>query len=263
MGKPKIRLNPQVDSLRSRVLLHKALNLLLFCAMLLPPREYRGRGRRPYDYRIVLVVSILRHLLRKRYADYETEMRTDKRIMELLSINKLPCKSCLNYYDIKVFTLPLMAKFNRALIANFAISRHRANDSPFLRVLLAPFRKLGIILADKGYSNKTNALFVEKKDGAFFSPFKSNAKPKGFNYWNKLRQMWRAFSSICTGIYNKRSRVEAVFSALKRKYGDQLYARKWYSRRREMAMRLSAYNVRIICAIQIAREKQVPLWVRA
>ena len=316
MGKPKIRLNPQVDSLRSRVLLHKALNLLLFCAMLLPPREYRGRGRRPYDYRIVLVVSILRHLLRKRYADYETEMRTDKRIMELLSINKLPCKSCLNYYDIKVFTLPLMAKFNRALIAdwvnasldfildasgirlvgrsiwfcirtkkrirrkdcdkvhiaiclhtmliaNFAISRHRANDSPFLRVLLAPFKKLGLILADKGYSNKKSALFVEKKDGAFFSPFKSNAKPKGFNYWNKLRQMWRAFSSICTGIYNKRSRVEAVFSALKRKYGDQLYARKWYSRRREMAMRFIAYNVRIICAIQIAREKQVPLWVRA
>jgi len=64
-------------------------------------------------------------------------------------------------------------------------------------------------------------------------------------------------------IYYQRNKVEAVFSALKRRYGDQLYCRKWYTRRREMAMRFIAYNVRIIIGIQIAREKNIPLWVRA
>ena len=54
-----------------------------------------------------------------------------------------------------------------------------------------------------------------------------------------------------------------MFSALKKRYGDQLYSQRWYMRRREMAMRFIAYNVRIIIGIQIAREKGIPLWVRA
>ena len=316
MGKPNIRLNPQVDSIRNRVLLEKALKLVFSCAMLLPESPYQGRGRIPYDYRIVLVLSIFRILLRKRYADYETEMRNDIRLMNMLGIKSLPCKSTLNNYDLYVFTLGFLAKFNRKLIAvwikkpidllldasgirlvgrsiwfcirtkkrirrkdcdkvhiavslsnllivNFSITNSRKNDSPLLRVLLKPFKVLGLVLADKGYSNKTNALFVSKKAGAFFSPFKKNACPSGFNVWNYIYRLWNIFESLCRGIYNQRNKVEIVFSALKRKYGDQLYGKKWFSRRREMAMRFIAYNIRIIIGIQIAREKQVPLWVRA
>ncbi|MBS3137186.1 transposase [Candidatus Woesearchaeota archaeon] len=75
--------------------------------------------------------------------------------------------------------------------------------------------------------------------------------------------MWLTFPSICKGIYGQRNKVEAVFSALKKRYGDQLYSKKWFMQRREMAMRFIAYNIRIIVAIQIAREKKIPLWVRA
>lgn len=316
MGKPNIRLNPQVDSIRNRVLLDKAFELVFSCALLLPTFPYKGKGRKPYDYRIVLVLSIFRVLLRKRYADYETEMRTDKRLLEMLGTHKLPCKSTINNYDQHIFTLGLLSEFNRRLIdawvkkpidllldasgirlvgrsiwfcirtkksirrkdcdkihiavslcslliANFSITNHRRNDSPFLRVLLKPFKILGLIITDKGYSNKTNALFVGKKAGAFFSPFKINACPTGLNNWSYLHELWKVFGSLCRGIYNQRNKVEAVFSALKRRYGDQLYARKWYTRRREMALRFIAYNIRIVVGIQIAREKQVPLWVRA
>ncbi|MFH1915932.1 MAG: hypothetical protein ABIJ21_01590, partial [Nanoarchaeota archaeon] len=62
MGKPNIRLNPQIDSIRNRVLLEKALRVLLSCALILPAMTHTGRGRKPYDYRIVLVLSILRVL---------------------------------------------------------------------------------------------------------------------------------------------------------------------------------------------------------
>ncbi len=72
--------------------------------------------------------------------------------------------------------------------------------------------------------------------------------------------LWENYPSLCKPIYNQRSKVEAVFSALKKRYGDQLYATKWFMRRREMAMRFIAYNVRIIIGIQIAREKNIPLW---
>jgi len=315
MGKPLIRLNPQIDSIRNRVLLEKAVKLLLSCVLLFPQAKYCGKGRRRYDYRIILLLSILRILLRKRYADYESQLRTDVRIQSILGIDKLPCKSTLNNYDLKVFTMKMLYELNKKiigfwikkpvdlaldasgirlvgksiwfsirtkqkirkkdcdkvhiatslcslLITDFAITNSRKNDSPFLRLLLKGYKKLGLILADKGYSNRTNALFVSKKEGAFFSPFKSNANAKGLDIWAHLKRVWEIFPTICQRIYNRRSVVEAVFSALKRKYGDRLYHYKWYMRRREMAMRFIAYNIRVIISIQIAREKNINLWVK-
>ncbi len=316
MGKPKIRLNPQIDSIRNRVLLQKGTEILLSIALLLPPPpKKQGRGRNPYDYRVVLVLCIVRILLRKKYADYESEMRFDKRLIEMLKTPKLPCKSTVNNYAFG-FKLSFLSNFNKRLIdewvkkpidflldssgirlvgrsiwfcirtkkkilrkecdkihiavslcslliANFKISNSKRNDSPFLRKLLKPFRFVGLVIADKGYSNKTNAKYVAKKQGAFFSPFKKNAEPSGLNIWNSIYKLWHTFSSLCQAIYNHRNKVEAVFSALKNRYGDQLFSKKWFMRRREMAMRFIAYNVRVIIAIQIAREKNVPLWVRA
>ena len=316
MGEPNIRLNPQIDSIRNRVLLERAVKLLLSIALMLPaPKKRSGKGRRPYDYRIVLVLCILRILLRKRYSDYESEMRFDKRLMDMLKIDKLPSKTTLNDYSLS-FSLKLLSSLNlrliepwikkpvdllldasgirlvgrsvwfcirtkqmirkkdcdkihiavslcSLLIANFRISNSKRNDSPFMRKLLKPFEKLGLILVDMGYSGKKNAEYVANKKGAFFSPFKKNACPKGLNPWAYMYRMWSAFSTICESIYHHRNKVEAVFSALKRRYGDQLYSKKWYGRRREMAMRFIAYNVRIIIGIHIAREKNIPLWVRA
>ena len=88
MGKPNIRLNPQIESIRNRVLLDKATKLLLSLSLLLPKPNSKGRGRRPYDYRIVFVLCVLRVLLRNTYADYETVMRTDKRLMKMLNVKK-------------------------------------------------------------------------------------------------------------------------------------------------------------------------------
>ncbi len=295
--------------------MEKATEFLLSIALLLPPRLQQGRGRRAYDYRLVLVICILRILLRKKYADYETEMRFDKRLMEMLKLDMLPCKSTVNNYAFQ-FSLGFLSEFNRKLIdawikkpidllldasgirlvgrsiwfcirtrkkilkkdcdkihiavslcslliANFKISNSRRNDSPFLKKLLEPFGILGLVIVDKGYSGKKNAELVANKKGAFFSPFKKNACPSGFSVWKSLFNLWKNFYSICEGIYHQRSKVEAVFSALKNRYGDELYSKKWFMRRREMAMRFIAYNVRIIVGIGIAREKNIPLWVRA
>lgn len=317
MGKPLIRLNPQIDSIRSRVLLKRAVRLLLSCVLLLPQVDAcKSKGRPRYDYRIVLLLSILRNLLRKRYSDYETHLRTDKRVLEILGLSRLPCKSTLNNYELKVFTMETLYKLNKKvidfwvkkpvdlaldvsgirlvgrsiwfnirtkqkirrkdcdkvhiatslcslLITNFAITISKRNDSPFLRKMLKGYKRLGLVLVDKGYSNKINALFVCNKNGAFFSPFKSNANPKDLDVWANLQKLWRTFPTICQRIYNKRNVVEAIFSALKRKYGDQLYHRKWYMRRKEMAMRFIAYNIRVIVSIQIAREKNINLWTKA
>ena len=43
-------------------------------------------------------------------------MRTDLRLLDVLKIEKLPCKSTLNNYDLRVFTLGFLSKFNKYLI---------------------------------------------------------------------------------------------------------------------------------------------------
>ena len=316
MGKPNIRLNPQIDSIRNRVLLERGVAILLSVAMLLPaPVERKGKGRRPYDYRLVFVLCLLRILLRKKYADYESEMRFDKRLMDMLKLTKLPCKSTVHNYSFK-YSLSFLTAFNKRLIeawikkpadllidasgirlvgrsiwfcirtkqkirkkdcdkihiavslcslliAEFRITNAKRHDSPFLKKLLQRFKQLGLVIVDKGYSGKKNAEFVAKRNGAFFCPFKKNANPSGLNTWAYLYKLWSVFPTVCESIYHQRSKVEAVFSALKNRYGDQLYCTKWYMRRREMAMRFIAYNVRIIIGIQISRERNIPLWVRA
>ncbi len=316
MGKPKLRLNPQIESIRNRILLERAVKILLSIALMFPaPKEKKGKGRRPYDYRLVMVLCILRILLRKRYSDYESEIRFDKRVIDMIGINNLPCKSTVNNYNSKI-NLKLLSEFNKKLIgewvkkpldllldasgirlvgrsvwfsiktkqkilkkdcdkihiavtncslliANFRITNSKKNDSPFLRKLLEPFKRLGLVIADRGYSGKKNATFVSDRQGAFFCPFKKNARPTALNIWGNLHKLWLVFPTICEAIYRHRNKVEAVFSALKKRYGDQLYSKKCHMRRREMAMRFIAYNVRIIIGIQIAREKNIPLWVKA
>jgi hypothetical protein len=105
------------------------------------------------------------------------------------------------------------------LIINFKITKWKKGDSPFLKKLIKPFNQIGKIIADMAYSGKKNANYVAKKKGAFFSPFKRNADPKGLNTWSYLYKLWNIFPSLCKAIYNQRSRVETVFSILKEKLG--------------------------------------------
>ena len=95
MGEPITRLNPQVESQVQKILFVQAIELILKIVMILPEDNSVKPGPRPYDYRVVLSLCIFRILLRKTYADYEIEMRTDQRICKILGLQILPGKSTL------------------------------------------------------------------------------------------------------------------------------------------------------------------------
>ena len=63
-------------------------------------------------------------------------------------------------------------------------------------------------------------------------------------------------------IYHQRSRIECVFSDLKRRYGDRLYCRSAIMRRKEMALRFIAYNLKLLICYQYAKKNNLSLWVR-
>jgi hypothetical protein len=317
MGEPITRLNPQVESSIQRSLLEDAVKLLLSIAFLFPERTYLKRGQQPYDYRKLMALCILRILLRKTYADYEIEMRTDCRICSLLELKILPGKSTLQRYT-DLLTMTNLWEFNRLLLKDFLqsklnlaldasgmrivgrsiwyclrikkeisrrefdkvhiaigldvlfvfnwrISDGKRHDSPFFRLLLAPISILGLVVADLGYSSRANVQLVANKNGACFIPFKSNAtgKSKSKPAWKMLFWIWSKFKTIFDGLYHQRSKVESVFHALKERYGEELYCKSKEMRRKEMALRFVAYNLRLFIYWKFAMESGLNLYVRA
>lgn len=317
MGKPNIRLNPTVESRCERILHESSARILLKTALLLPTIEHTKRGQRPYDYRVVLVLCILRILFRKTYKDYEIEMRNDPRLCAIFELRILPSRSTIQR-GLDMFGMGILREFNHSLvkpyirehanvlldasgirivgrsvwysirvkkqisrrecdkvhiatcndqmlILNWFITNRKKNDCPFFTRLLNIFDKLGLVIADPAYLSRKNVQYATDKGGAVFIWLKKNVTPKAKNSfaWKSLIKLYRAFPSLFKGVYNQRSKVEAIFSALKRRYADQLYSRKWYLRRREMALRFIAYNLKIIIYMKYAKENRLNCWVRA
>ena len=316
MGEPQYRLNPKVESSVQKILLTKATQLLLSLVMLLPFQEHNKQGTKPYDYRVVIALCILRILLRKTYADYEIEMRADKRICRILGLQILPGKSTIQR-GMKMLSMKLLYKINFLMLAeiisskidmiidssgiriigrsiwycirikkeihkrdcdkthiavssrfmfitNWKITKFKKNDCPFFRILLAPFRRLGTVSADKGYLSRANFQFVADRGGEAFIPFKKGSTPKAKSSpaWKAAFYFWKTLNGIYMSIYHQRSRIEAVFSALKKRYGDKLYCKKVGMRRKEMALRFLAYNLKILICYLYAKEKNLHLWIR-
>ncbi|MBU0976588.1 transposase [Patescibacteria group bacterium] len=151
------------------------------------------------------------------------------------------------------------------LIHNWRISNGKRHECPFLISLLNPFRRLGLVLADAGYSSRKNLQYIVDKCGAPFIKFSKNATAKSKNYpaWKLQHYFYTTMRYVWDRIYAKRNRIENVFSVIKGVWGDSLHSHKKRRRMRELMLRLLAYNVRQIMYIQYSRENNLPLWVRA
>lgn len=316
MGESITRLNPQVESAIQRIFLTRAMDLILRIVMILPKRIDSSRGPKPYDYRKIIGLCILRILLKKTYSDYEIEMRGDIRICNAFGFEILPGKSTIQRQmtKLKMCVLRslnhfLLAKWKKRklnlsidasgirilgrsiwyslrikrdisrrecdkihlatcndtmLIMNWYMTKGNKGDCPFFSRLLAPFRYLGVVLADKGYLSRKNFQYVEDKGGSAFIPFKENStsRPRSKPAWKRAFSIWNTMKSLYQGVYNQRSRVECVFSVLKKRWGDQLYSKDSYHRRREMAIRFICYNIKLAICLEYALENNLPLWVR-
>lgn len=317
MGEPILRLNPKIESRTKKDFLVLAIKLILSVVMLLNEKEYKKRGKKPYDYRIILGLNILRVLFCKNYSDYEIEMRGDVRFCKAFNMSVLPGKSTLQR-GMSLISPKLLREFNFILLSDFVkmklnllvdasgisiigksiwfclrlkqrltkkdcdkihivacsdvlfvmnwrITKGKKHDCPFFTILLKPFKILGIILSDKGYLSRKNFQFVYDKKGALFAPFKINstASPKSHPAWKFAFNLWKKFNISYMNIYHQRSKIEAIFHALKERYGDKLYGKSARARRKEMAFRFIAYNMRLLIYFRYANENKINLWVRA
>jgi hypothetical protein len=128
--------------------------------------------------------------------------------------------------------------------------RNDTIDFPFvLRDL-----KCGYVVADRGYDSKKNRRFVLKQMKSHPEiPYRSISPVYRFSGGAKLE--------FHKEIYHQRSKVENVFSVIKRKYGSFILSKSFESQKKELIFRLIAYNVdrKLIISAVVLRVSSEPV----
>ena len=122
---------------------------------------------------------------------------------------------------------------DKQTILAYHIRRKLRNDTIDFKELL---RELDIdyVVADKGYDSKENRAYVlYKKQALPIIPVRNHR-----NFYGYLRGLRKIDGSR----YHQRSKVETVFSVLKRKYGSVLRSRSFAGQQVELVCKLVAYN---------------------
>jgi len=104
---------------------------------------------------------------------------------------------------------------------------------------------------------------VADKGGEPFLRFKVNAtaKAKGYPAWQISFRAYTDNPDEWMDEYHIRSMVEAVFSSLKRCFGPDIKSIKGWLKRRELAIKVLAYNIKRMLYIERAKDWGIPLWV--
>jgi hypothetical protein len=110
--------------------------------------------------------------------------------------------------------------------------RHDTIDFPFVLKDL----KCDYVVADRGYDSKKNRRFVLRQMKSY--PQIPYRKISGRNY-----ESIGVPIKFHKEIYHQRSKVETVFSVIKRKYGNFILSKSFESQKKELIFRLIAYNV--------------------
>jgi transposase len=137
-----------------------------------------------------------------------------------------------------------------------AVAIDSGGDSPMLAPLVtetASRFNVERVMADKAYGSRFNLGLIESVGATPFIPFKSNAVSNPDSpMWNRLFHFFSFHREQFLPAYHQRSNIEATFSALKRKFGDQIRSKTPVAQRNEMLMKVLCYN--ITCVIHEVHE---------
>jgi transposase len=131
------------------------------------------------------------------------------------------------------------AEIKRRLIVAVKLRRKQRNENIDVPYLMKKSKQLKItaFLGDKAYDSRKNHELAEKYGAEFIAPIKNRERSRIYGY--RRRMLARNFPSE---IYRQRAIIESIFSAVKRRFGHQLYARKFTSQKNELMFRFIAYN---------------------
>lgn len=138
--------------------------------------------------------------------------------------------------------LSISADLDKQIILRSEIHKSPRHDIKDFTSLLKEI-KTSFVCADKGYDSYKNHKFVIKKLKA-----KSLIKIKNYTTKNRIPRHGRKYreqarKEFDEKTYHQRSKVETIFSVIKRKYGSCLKAKTFSQQKKEIICKLIAYNI--------------------
>lgn len=136
--------------------------------------------------------------------------------------------------------LSIIADLDKQLIMNRTIHKSPRHDNKDFMILMRNV-KAKAICADKGYDSNENHRFImqDLKAKSLIAIKEYGGKHRNW------RKDWRmiAKKQFDKKEYHQRSKIETIFSSVKRKYGSNLRAKDFYSQKKEVLCKLIAYNI--------------------
>jgi len=175
------------------------------------------------------------------------------------------------WYDIRIkrknkrkdcIKLHISMDIDTGIIHWFTMTPWNRHDSKEFENLIKHLPELGATFGDKAYSSRRNYQLVVDKNGIPFLCFKDNAtnKAKGKPAWIVHIRKYKKDKETWLSAYHFRSIVESVFSSIKKRWGSFLNSKKKWMQKKEMALKVLAYNVKQVLMVQHAEECKIPLW---
>lgn len=147
------------------------------------------------------------------------------------------------------------------------VSGRHAHDSPFFKTLVnatALNFKLSEVTGDKAYSSRANLRLVKKHGGEPYIAFKDNARGDGkCEVWNKVFHYYSLHKEEYMKHYHRRSNVESVFSAVKRRFGEHLPRRTDTAQINELLCKLLCHNICVLIQSMFELGIDVTLWSKS
>jgi transposase len=151
----------------------------------------------------------------------------------------------------------LMCGVKTNIVTSVEVSGAHANDSPYLKPLLATTTGNGFqvkeLSADKGYDSFNNRCLVLLKGGIPYIPYREGEKnkpnPSGKSeLWKRMFHFYKFQEAEFKQHYHKRSNVETVFSMIKAKFGERLRSKTRTAQINEVLCKVLCHN--LCCVIQ-------------
>lgn len=181
-------------------------------------------------------------------------------------------KTSSSWFDIRIcrFTkkkdhikLHIVVDAESLVIWDFRITGWKGSDSKEFKHLIRALPRLGKVAGDKAYSSRKNCQYVVKKGGTPYLAFKSNVKGRseGYPAWKISFNAYSDNPDKWMEEYHIRSIVEAVFSSIKRCWGSDIKSKLGWLKKRELSIKVLAYNIKRVLFKKRAEEINAPFWV--
>ena len=139
-------------------------------------------------------------------------------------------------------------------IISFDITPGTRGDAPILKKLIKGIPKgVGDFCADPAYLSRDICNMVATLQKIpYIKPKKNTIRnSKGSTSWKKMVTLFQDNQDEFDKHYHKRSLVESVFAVLKAIFGNNLSSKNKLVQRKELALRVICYNIRVINLMEV------------